>query len=126
MIRSFCAILRKVAGLIAKDWTPCEMQHSFVSNIFAAGVQIEEITRLVGQQATEVTENLYWHQILPSPTAGVEALDKLFPEAPESRRSHKDPLRGSQGVSEVEPPIGIEPMTYSLRVQSPVVSGSSS
>ncbi|MQY05907.1 tyrosine-type recombinase/integrase [Actinomadura macrotermitis] len=53
------AILRKVPGLVAEEWTPRELRHSFVSILSAAGVSIETISKLVGHQTTQVTEDVY-------------------------------------------------------------------
>ncbi|WP_440070044.1 hypothetical protein [Streptosporangium sp. OZ121] len=45
----------KDAGLPAKDWTPREMRHSFVSLLSDSGVPLEDIARLVGHRGTAVT-----------------------------------------------------------------------
>jgi site-specific recombinase XerC len=48
---------RKVVGrLVATDWTPRELRHSFVSVLSDSGVPIEQISRLMGHNGTAVTE----------------------------------------------------------------------
>ncbi|MFC5186983.1 site-specific integrase [Actinomadura harenae] len=79
IIRSFRAVLARVPELTAEDWTPRELRHSFVSILSAAGVSIEEISRLAGHKSTEITETVYWHQLRPTLLAGAEAMDSVFP-----------------------------------------------
>src|SRR5262249_34451746 len=76
--RSFRAIV-KSAGLVAADWTPRELRHSFVSILSDADVPIEKISQLVGHSDTTVTETVYRHQLRPMLTAGAEAMDEIFP-----------------------------------------------
>ncbi|SDM90858.1 Site-specific recombinase XerD [Lentzea albidocapillata subsp. violacea] len=71
----------KAAGLAAKDWTPREMRHSFVSVLSASGVKLEDIARLVGHSSTTVTETVYRHQIVPVMQEGATTMDRLFPRA---------------------------------------------
>ena len=79
VLRSFRAILRNT-GLRPGDWTPREMRHSFVSVLSDSGVPIEDISRLVGHNSTEVTETVYREQIRPVLLAGAEAMDGIFDE----------------------------------------------
>lgn len=72
---------RKVAttaGLTAKDWTPRELRHSFVSLLSDDGMPIEQIARLVGHTSTAVTETVYRQQIRPVMIEGAEAMDRIF------------------------------------------------
>jgi integrase len=80
VLRSFRAILRKT-NLVAEQWTPRDLRHSFVSVLSHSGMPIEEISRLVGHNSTEVTETVYRHQIRPVLLAGAEAMNDVFPEA---------------------------------------------
>jgi integrase len=69
----------KAAGLTAKDWTPRELRHSFVSLLSDDGVPIEVISRLVGHSGTSVTEQIYRHQIRPLVDDGATVMDRIFP-----------------------------------------------
>lgn len=71
----------KATGLNAKEWTPREMRHSFVSVLSAAGVKIEDIARLVGHSSTTVTEAVYRHQIVPVMQHAAITMDDVFPMA---------------------------------------------
>lgn len=75
--RSFRAVLKK-AGLNAKEWTPREMRHSFVSLLSDSGVPLENISRLVGHRNTSVTETVYRKQLRPVLLEGAEAMDVIF------------------------------------------------
>ncbi len=69
----------KAAGLVAKEWTPRELRHSFVSLLSDGGMPIEQISRLVGHSGTSVTELVYRKQIRPVVEDGAVAMDRLFP-----------------------------------------------
>ena len=69
----------KAAGLVAKEWTPRESRHSFVSLLSDDGMPIEQISRLVGHSGTSVTELVYRKQIRPVVEDGAVAMDRLFP-----------------------------------------------
>ncbi|MGW0594807.1 tyrosine-type recombinase/integrase [Streptosporangium sp. NPDC002607] len=75
--RAFRRIV-KDAGLPAKNWTPREMRHSFVSPLSDSGVPLEDIARLVGHSGTAVTEAVYRKQIRPVLLGGAEAMDRIF------------------------------------------------
>jgi integrase len=68
------------AGLVAKDWTPRELRHSFASLLSDDGIPLEEISRLMGHTGTTVTETVYRHQIRPVIEHGAEAMDRIFAE----------------------------------------------
>ena len=72
--------LAEEAELVAKDWTPRELRHSFVSLLSDGGVPIEKIARLVGHAGTSVTETVYRHQIRPIIQDAAATIDQLFPE----------------------------------------------
>lgn len=76
--REFRAILRTVESLVADDWSPRELRHSFVSLLSDSGIPIEEISRLVGHSSTAVTEQVYRHQLRPVVQDGAIAMDRLF------------------------------------------------
>lgn len=67
------------AGLVAAEWTPRELRHSFVSLLSDNGMPIERISRLVGHSGTSVTELVYRKQIRPVVEDGAVAMDRLFP-----------------------------------------------
>jgi integrase len=69
------------AGLMAGEWTPRELRHSFVSLLSDARVPIEQIARLVGHSGTSVTEQIYRHQLRPVLEDGATAMDLIFPTA---------------------------------------------
>jgi len=73
--------IAKAAGLTAKDWTPRELRHSFVSLLSDAKVPIEVISRLVGHSGTSVTEQIYRHQIRPVVEEGATEMDRIFPSS---------------------------------------------
>jgi integrase len=68
----------EAAGLAAKEWTPRELRHSFVSLLSDDGMPIEHIARLVGHTSTAVTETVYRQQIRPVIVEGAEAMDRIF------------------------------------------------
>lgn len=67
------------AKLPAKDWTPRELRHSFVSLLSDAGVPLESISRLVGHRTTTVTETVYRKQLRPVIEDAATAMDRIFP-----------------------------------------------
>jgi integrase len=71
--------IAKTAGLVATDWTPRELRHSFVSLLSDDGVPMEKISLLVGHSGTTVTELVYRHQIRPVVQDGATVIDRLFP-----------------------------------------------
>jgi integrase len=73
----FRSILRR-AGLDAKNWTPRELRHSFVSLLSERGVSIETIADLMGHAGTRVTEAVYRHQLRPVLLGGAVAMDQIF------------------------------------------------
>jgi integrase len=75
--RAFRKVVDK-AGLVAKEWTPRELRHSFASLLSDHGVPIEQISRLMGHNGTTVTELVYRHQLRPVVEHGAEAMDRIF------------------------------------------------
>ncbi len=71
----------EAAGLVAGEWTPRELRHSFVSLLSDDGMPIEHIARLVGHTSTAVTETVYRQQIRPVIVGGAEAMDRIFRES---------------------------------------------
>jgi integrase len=67
-----------VVSLVAEEWTPRELRHSFVSLLSANGMATEEIARLVGHRGTAVTEKVYRHQIRPVMESGATPMDQIF------------------------------------------------
>jgi integrase len=68
----------KAPGIVAGEWTPRELRHSFVSLLSDRGIPIEEISRLVGHKSTVVTELVYRKQIRPVVQSGAEVMDRIF------------------------------------------------
>jgi len=58
-----------------------EQQHSFVSVLSNAGVDIEEIADAVGYVNSTVTKAVYRHQIADEITSVATAMDAIFGEA---------------------------------------------
>jgi integrase len=83
--RSFRAVA-KAAGLVATDWTPRELRHSFVSLLSSSGVPIEDISRLVGHVSTNVTEKVYRHELRPVMTRGAATMDQIFKQTTDHRQ----------------------------------------
>jgi integrase len=75
--RAFRSITKR-AGLQG-HWTPRELRTSFVSLLSETGMAIEEISHLVGNSSTVVTETVYRHELRPVIRSGADAMDKLFP-----------------------------------------------
>jgi integrase len=69
------------AGLAAKDWTPRELRHSFVSLLSDRGVRLEDIADMCGHSGTTVTEQVYRHQLRPILLDGAIAMDAIFKAA---------------------------------------------
>jgi|SRR5580700_7620618 hypothetical protein len=98
------------------------MRHSFVSLLSDSGIPIEQIARLVGHAGgSEVTEKVYRHQVRPVLIGGAESwtVSSLARSQMRSRSHSVVPMiltERPDRACELEPPIGIEPMTYSLRV----------
>ena len=49
-------------GLVGREWAPRELRHSFVSVLSDAKMPVENISRLVGDRSTMVTETIYRKQ----------------------------------------------------------------
>ncbi|MEU9498722.1 site-specific integrase [Streptomyces sp. NPDC048196] len=81
--RAFRQAINKAEGVNAKEWTPRELRHSFVSLLSDSGVPLEEISRLVGHSGTAVTEEVYRKQIRPVIQTGAVAMDGIFKVNPE-------------------------------------------
>lgn len=82
--RSFRRIA-SAAGLNAKDWTPRELRHSFVSILSDEGVPIKQITRLIGHTGGfAVTETVYRKQLRPIIDDGATVMDRVFPARDDS------------------------------------------
>jgi integrase len=76
--RDFRTVLAKVDRLNAKEWTPRELRHSFVSLLSDSGVAIEEIARLAGHSSSRTTEVVYCKQLRPVLQTGATVMDKVF------------------------------------------------
>ncbi|MFI8343095.1 tyrosine-type recombinase/integrase [Streptomyces sp. NPDC085639] len=82
--RAFRQAITGAEGVDAKEWTPRELRHSFVSLLSDNGVPLEEISRLVGHSGTAVTEAVYRKQIRPVIQTGATAMDQIFRAAPKA------------------------------------------
>ena len=70
--------IKSAPGVDARDWTPRELRHSFVSLLSDSGIPLEEISRLVGHKSTVVTELVYRKQIRPVLQGGADVMDRIF------------------------------------------------
>lgn len=84
------ALVGLLPGIHPDEWTPRDLRHSFVSLLSDAGVPIEDISRLVGQSGTPVTELVYRHQLRPVIQPGATVMDQLFSGITEDTR--QEPL----------------------------------
>jgi integrase len=75
--RDFRRALKAGAGVQPEEWTPRELQHSFVSLPSTWCLGIEDISRLVGHTGTHATELVYRHQLRPVIQSGATAMDAL-------------------------------------------------
>ncbi|MCP9207098.1 site-specific integrase [Streptomyces sp. NEAU-Y11] len=80
--RAFRQAIKDAESVDAKEWTPRELRHSFVSLLSDSGVPLEEISRLVGHSGTAVTEEVYRKQIRPVIQTGAVAMDGIFKADP--------------------------------------------
>lgn len=76
--RDFRKAIKNAAGVDARDWTPRELRHSFVSLLSDSGIPLEEISRLVGHKSTAVTELICRKQIRPVLQHGTEVMNRIF------------------------------------------------
>jgi integrase len=67
-----------VMWVLAEEWTPPELRHSFVSLLSSAGIPIEDIAHLVGHANTRTTEKVYRKELRPVLRRGAKAMDDLF------------------------------------------------
>ena len=70
--------IQNAIGVDAREWTPRELRHSFVSLLSDNDMPLEEISRLVGHKSTVVTELVYRKQIRPVMQSGAAAMDRIF------------------------------------------------
>ncbi|MEW1848296.1 tyrosine-type recombinase/integrase [Nonomuraea angiospora] len=75
--RAFRAVIANT-DLDPEQWTPRELRHSFVSLLSDQGIQLDEISKLVGHSSTAVTELVYRKQIRPVLQEGAMAMDRIF------------------------------------------------
>jgi integrase len=85
--RAFRSAIARAEGVTARQWTPRELRHSFVSLLSDHGVPVEEIARLVRHSSTTTTEPVYRKQIRPVIQTGAVVLDAVFGS---DRDSHAD------------------------------------
>lgn len=57
-----------------------DLRHGFVSALFADGVSVEEISRLVGHSSTATTRAIYLHLLPDGMLAAASRLDRFYPE----------------------------------------------
>ena len=76
--RDFRKAIKNAVGVDAREWTPRELRHSFVSLLSDSGIPVEEISRLVGHKSTVVTELVYRKQIRSVLQSGADVMDHIF------------------------------------------------
>jgi integrase len=59
-------------------WQPRELRHTFVSVLSDAGIDIEQIADAAGHVSSNVTRNVYRHQIADVVARAAEAMDRIF------------------------------------------------
>lgn len=83
------------ASLTAKDWTPRELRHSFVSLLSDESVPVEQIARLVGHAGgSSVTETVHRKQLRPVIDDGATVMDRVFGERRTEPRRTRPPTQG--------------------------------
>ncbi|MEU1197496.1 hypothetical protein ABZ446_14860 [Streptomyces sp. NPDC005813] len=80
--RAFRQALKEAEGIAADDRTPRELRHSFVSLSSDRGVPLKEISRLVGDSCTAVTEKAHRKQIRPVIQTRAVVMDGIFKRDP--------------------------------------------
>jgi integrase len=104
--RAFRAAIARAERVTARQWTPRELRHSFVSLLSDHGVPVEEIARLVGHSSTTTTELVYRKQIRPVIQTGAVVLDAVFGSGRDSH-ADSDSAVPEPGSSEEEPGSGL-------------------
>ena len=59
-------------------WHPHEARHTGVSIMSNNGVDIQDISDMVGHKSTHVTETVYRHVIAPTVKGGAGVMDSVF------------------------------------------------
>ncbi|MFF8485501.1 tyrosine-type recombinase/integrase [Streptomyces antibioticus] len=78
---SLKAIVKKVG--LKPEWTPRELQHSFLSLLSGHGIPLERIALLIGHSSQATAEAVRRKQLRPVTTQGVEAMDDIVAEGQE-------------------------------------------
>ena len=121
---------RRQAGL--PGLTPHELRHTAASLAVAAGANIKAVQQMLGHASAAMTLDVYAGLFADDLDAVAERLDQAVmrrgpaanadylrtdgPETP-ARPLSRDRERGRDLRLMREPPIGVEPMTYALRVR---------
>jgi integrase len=74
--REFQALCER-AGL-GRDWTPRELRHTFVSQLSAAGVDLETVADLVGHANSNITRAVYRHQLADKVGTAAAVFDRIY------------------------------------------------
>ena len=120
---------RQAAASVGLDGlTPHELRHTAASLAIASGANVKAVQRMLGHASAAMTLDVYAGLFADDLDAVAEGLDKAW-SAMNADHVRTDAANGSpaqrvdqdlgspdQGVL-VEPPIGVEPMTYALRVR---------
>jgi integrase len=80
-----------VMWVLAEEWTPPELRHSFVSLLSSAGIPIEDIAHLVGHANTRATEKVYRKELRPVLRRGAKVMDDLFKAHQEASKPPHSP-----------------------------------
>jgi integrase len=59
-------------------WTPYEMRHSAASLLSHEGVPLERVADTLGHDGTRMVREVYRHAVVPTVTAAVEPMQRLF------------------------------------------------
>ncbi|WP_166850830.1 tyrosine recombinase XerC [Isoptericola sp. BMS4] len=99
--RAFRSALKFVPSVDAKEWTPRELRHSFVSLMSAGGAAVEQIAHVVGHSDTSTTERIYRHELRPVIHTGATFMNEFAGIEVVNPEWHMDPLFKTPGNGQV-------------------------
>ncbi|MEG3614636.1 site-specific integrase [Isoptericola haloaureus] len=99
--RAFRSALKLVPSVDAKEWTPPELRHSFVSLMSAGGAAVEQIAHVVGHSDTSTTERIYRHELRPVIHTGATFMNEFAGMEVVNPEWHMDPLFKMPGNGQV-------------------------
>jgi integrase len=101
-----------------------DLRHIHATTLLLAGVPVHVVAARLGHADPAITLRVYAHIIRSAETAAAEVFARVWPRPPDavvskpvSKRPFPVRTLHRKGPFTCEPPIGIEPMTYALRVR---------